>query len=361
MRTLSAILALAAASNRGLAQEDKPPDLVPLLTKSLRDVGIPPETARITPPDRPTADEEWRLWSFFVEMRSSKQVPLGEKQVADWLERVERANPACRTSEIFLEYDGGAVQRTMVSVALCTFQGEGEPASPPSSACDAWLAIRTLTGQVREKGAAAPREHIGNVPFRLDIAGLRVVTFPGSNFVWLSGKAGSVEQVLLCRNALRESPLLQDLMIHSISGYDDHVSFTLRLPVQRSEPNAEAFDPARYASRLVHDTDDRKHYRIDPKESEWIRANWERILQDDVHFAIAEYGLEITEIAEGSILLHRGFRAKDRLIGVNGVRIRSLEDLVRLPTSATIKDAKTVTVEISRAGRPVYLTYAPGR
>lgn len=120
------------------------------------------------------------------------------------------------------------------------------------------------------------------------------------------------------------------------------------------------YDPSNFKSRLRPGTKEngRPIYEIDSEEAQWAQQNIDAVLQNDVKLAVSgEGGLQITEVTPGSIAESRGISANDIVKSVNGEQIRSLADLDRIKTKLSGSKQNSMTLEISHAGRPVWITY----
>ena len=98
-------------------------------------------------------------------------------------------------------------------------------------------------------------------------------------------------------------------------------------------------------------------FNVDPNEVFWALANQKAIL-DAAAFAPANDGIRFTRVTPDSILDARGLKSDDILQAVNGTRIDSIESLRNYLQSADIRNARTISLQINRAGQPIRIVFS---
>jgi len=74
--------------------------------------------------------------------------------------------------------------------------------------------------------------------------------------------------------------------------------------------------------------------------------------------------LQVTSVNPGSIAEARGIKGQDVIRSVNGAQVMGLADLKKIQTQMAASKTTTMTLELERAGRIVYIEYRtvkPGR
>ena len=136
---------------------------------------------------------------------------------------------------------------------------------------------------------------------------------------------------------------------------------------RRTDQAGKEYDPNKYTTRLRPGSAEagRPVYEVDPEEAAWAQQNADAVLANDVQLSVyGGGGLQVTSVNPGSIAEARGIKGQDVIRSVNGAQVMGLADLKKIQTQMAASKTTTMTLELERAGRIVYIEYRtvkPGR
>lgn len=117
-------------------------------------------------------------------------------------------------------------------------------------------------------------------------------------------------------------------------------------------------------SKLISSNDSRQQWEIDQEEIAWIMEHFDEALQRDFDIRVnagAGGGIVIDAVKSGSVGAMRGLQSGDIVRSVNGIELKSLEEVQKLKDNKSFKQSRGATLTVERGGRTVVFEYTPAK